>query len=85
MVTPKKGTDKIRMSIDLSCLNRLMEQERYQSVTPAETVAEERAKIFTKIDTLKGYQQYRLDEKSQFLTIFIMPFWKLKYIPACSL
>ena len=35
VITPKKGTDKIRMCVDLSRLNRFVKQERYQSATPA--------------------------------------------------
>ena len=58
VVTPKKGTDKIRMCVDLSRLNRFVKRERYQSATPAEAVAdiaEEKAKMFTKFVALKGY------------------------------
>lgn len=57
VITLKKGTDKIRMCVDLSHLNRFMKRERYQSATPAQAVADiaaESAKIFTKLDALKG-------------------------------
>jgi len=43
---------------DLSRLNKYVKRERYQSVTPAQAVADiatENAKIFTKLDALKGY------------------------------
>ena len=40
VVTPKKGTDRIRMCVDLSKLNRFVLRERYQSPAPAEAVAE---------------------------------------------
>ena len=40
VVTPKKGTDKIRMCVDLSHLNRYVQRERYQSPSPAEAVAD---------------------------------------------
>ena len=56
VVTPKKGTDKI-MCVDLSCLNRFVKRERYQSATPAQAVADiaaGSAKIFTKWMPLKG-------------------------------
>jgi len=49
VVTPKKNSDKTRMCVDLSHLNR----ERYQSLTPAEAVADI-AKVFTVLDALKG-------------------------------
>ena len=85
VVTPKKGTDKIRMCVDLSRLNRFVKRERYQSSTPAQAVADiaaENAKIFTKFDALKGYHQCPLDEESQLLTTFITPFGRFKYLRA---
>lgn len=65
VVTPKKNSDKIRLCVDLSRLNRYVKRERYQSATPAQAVADiaaENAKIFTKLDALKGYHQCPLDE-----------------------
>ena len=60
VVAPKKDSDQIRMCVDLSRLNRYVKRERYQSPTPAEAVADiaaENAKVFTKLDALKGYHQ----------------------------
>ena len=85
VVTPKKGTDKIRMCVDLSHLNKYVKRERYQCSTPAEAVADiaaNNAKVFTKLDALKGYHQCPLDEKSQSLTTFITPFGRYKYLRA---
>ena len=85
VITPKKGTDKIRMCVDLSRLNRFVKRERYQSATPGQAVADiaaESAKIFTKLDALKGYHQCPLDEDSQLLTTFITPFGRFKYLRA---
>ena len=85
VVTPKKGTDKVRMCVDLSRLNRFVKRERYQSATPAEAVAdiaEGKAKVFTKFDALKGYHQCPLDEEIQLLTTFITPFGRFKYLCA---
>ena len=85
VVTPKKGTDKIRMCVDLSQLNKYVKRERYQSTTPAQAVADiaaESAKTFTKLDAMKGYHQCPLDEASQLLTTFITPFGRFKYLPA---
>ena len=83
-VTPKKGTDKIRMCVDLSRLNRYVQRERYQS-SSAEAVADitlEEAKYFTVIDVAKGYHQCPLDEQSQLYTPFITPFGRFKYLRA---
>ena len=85
VVTPKKGTDRIRMHVDLSHFNKYVLQEGYQSLTPAQTVADiaaNEAKIFTVLDALKGYHQYPLDQESQMLTTFITPFGRFKYLRA---
>ena len=56
VVAPKKGTDKIRMCVDLSRLNKYVRRERYQSPTPAEAVADitAEAKYFTVVDAARG-------------------------------
>ena len=85
VVQPKKGTDRIRMCVDLSKLNRFVRRERYPSVTPAEAVTDiqqTKAKHFTVFDALKGYHQCPLDEESQKLTTFITPFGRFKYLRA---
>jgi len=77
VVTPKKGTDKIRMCVDLSKLNCFALRERYQSPTPVEAVADiavNEARYFTIIDTAKGYHQCPLAKDSQELMTFITPF-----------
>ena len=85
VVTPKKNSDRIRLCVDLSRLNRHVRRERYQSITPAQAVADiaaENAKLFTKLDALKGYHQCPLDEDSQPLTTFITPFGRFKFLRA---
>ena len=85
VVAPKKGTDRIRMCVDLSKLNRYVRRERYPSTTPAEAVADihqSQAQFFTVFDALKGYHQCPLDEESQKLTTFITPFGRFKYLRA---
>ncbi len=85
VVAPKKGTEKIRMCVDLSKLNKFVRREHYPSVTPAGAVVDiqqARAKHFTVFDALKGYHQCPLDEESQMLTIFITPFGRFKYLRA---
>ncbi len=49
VVAPKKGTDGIRMCVDLSKLNKFVRRERYPSTTPAQAVADiqqTKAKLF---------------------------------------
>ena len=81
VVTPKKNSEKIRMCVDLSKLNKYVKRERYPSVTPAAAVADiaqAKAKYFTVFDALKGYHQCPLDERSRKLTTFISPFGRFK-------
>ena len=85
VVAPKKNSDRIRMCVDLSHLNRYVKRERYQSPTPAQAVADiatSNAKFFTVLDAVKGYHQCPLDEQSQLLTTFITPFGRFKYLRA---
>ena len=73
------------MCVDLSCLNRYVQREHYQSLTPAEAVediAASKAKYFTIIDAAKGYHQCPLDKASQLHATFIMPFGCFKYFRA---
>ena len=82
VVAPKKGSDKIRMCVDLSRLNKFVKRERYQSTTPAQAVADiaaQNARVFTKLDALKGCHQCPMDEESQLLTTFITPFGRFKF------
>ena len=85
VVAPKKGTDRIRMCVDLSKLNKLVRRECYPSTTPQDAVADiqqSSAKYFTVFDALKGYHQCPLDEESQKLTTFITPFGRYMYLRA---
>lgn len=85
VVAPKKGTDDIRMCVDLPHLNRYVKRERYQSATPAQAVADittGNAQILTKIDVKKGYHQSPLDIQSQNLTTFITPFGHFNFLRA---
>ena len=73
------------MCVDLSHLNRYVQRERYQSLTPAEAVADiaaSNAKFFTVLDAIKGYHQCPLDTNSQTLTTFITPYGRFKYCRA---
>ena len=82
---PQKGSDRIRMCVDLSHQNRDIKRERYQSPTPAEAVVDtsaNEAKYFTMIDAAKRHHQCPLDEESQLYTTFITPFGCFKYLRA---
>ena len=60
VITPKKDSDRIRLCVDLSRLNRYVRRQRYQSSSPAQAVADiaaDKAKVFTTLDAMKGYHQ----------------------------
>lgn len=85
VVATKKGTDKIRMCVDLSHLNKYVRHERYQCPTPAQAVADiaaDNAKVFTNLMPSRDTTSAPLDEESQLLTTFIMPFGRFKYLRA---
>ena len=77
-----KGSDRVRMCVDLSKLNKYVIWESYMSPTPTEAVADiaaQEAKYFTVIDGIKGYH---LACESQELTTFITPYGRFKYLRA---
>ena len=82
VVIPKKNSNKMRLCVDLSHLNKYVKRERYMSSTPAQALtytAANDARIFTKLDALKGHHQCPLDEESQLLTTFITPYGRFKF------
>ena len=65
----QKGTDQIRLCVDLLRLNHYVCGEKYQPPTPVKAVADvaaEEAKLFTVLDARKGYTYHHclLHEKS---------------------
>ena len=85
VVAPKKGSDEIRICVDLTKLNKYVKRERYQSPTPREAVADiaaSQAKYFTTLDALSGYHQCPLAPECQNLTTFITPFGRFKFLRA---
>jgi len=83
VITPKKNSEST--CVDLSRLNRYVQRERYQSITPSQAIADiavSDAKYFTVLDAMKGYHQVALYEESQLLTTFITPFGRFKYLRA---
>ena len=85
VVTRKKNSDKIRLCVDLSHLNKYVKRERFQSTPPAIAVANiaaSKAKYFTVFDAYKGYHQCPLDPESQKLTTFITPHGRYRFLRA---
>ena len=75
MVVVPKASGKVRICVDLTKLNKSVQQERHVLPSVEETLAElGGVKIFLKLDANSGFWQIGLSEQSSMLTTFIMPF-----------
>uniref|UniRef100_A0A3B3CEF0 Gypsy retrotransposon integrase-like protein 1 n=1 Tax=Oryzias melastigma TaxID=30732 RepID=A0A3B3CEF0_ORYME len=75
VVVPKKKTDKVRICVDLTHLNRSVCREKYILPSVEETLGRlAGAKIFSKLDANMGFWQIPLTEESAKYTTFITPF-----------
>ena len=85
VIVPRKGSDRIRLCVDYTMLNRSIDRSFYFSPSPAVSVADiprDRARFFTKADCLLGYHQVPVEEGSKDLTTFITEFGRFRYIRA---
>ena len=74
-------TDKLRICIDPSALNKALLQSHYQMPTIEEILPEiSKAKIFSVLDAKDGYWQIRLDEASSYLTTFWTPLGRYRWL-----
>jgi len=65
---------KIRICIDPKDLNKCTKREHYLMRTVQEVLAQiPGAKVFSVLDTRRGFMQIHLDEQSSFLTTFNTP------------
>ena len=76
VLAEKPGSNKLRLCLDLTKLNKCVKREFYQLPSVAETMAKigKKGKIFSKLDANKGFWQMPLTERSQKLCTFITPF-----------
>ena len=70
VVVPKKS-GKVRICVDLKPLNQSVLREVHPLLKVGETPAE--AKVFSKLDTNRGFWQIPLSQSSRLLTTFITP------------
>ena len=81
VVVPKKGTNEVRLTVDLSKLNKQVARPVHPARTPRDVVANiNQAQFFTKLDARHGYWQVPLSDSSRALTTFISPWSRYQFL-----
>jgi len=82
VVVPKKGTNDVRLCVDLRRLNKHVKRTENPQQTPWEVVRTipEGTNHFAVFDALKGYHQIELDKESRALTAFMTPLGRYRYV-----
>jgi len=77
----KKGTDEVRLTVDLSKLNKQVARPAHPTRTPQDVIANiDEAQYFTKLDARHGYWQVPLSEASRPMTTFITPWGRYQFL-----
>jgi hypothetical protein len=81
VVVPKKGTEDVRLCVDLRRLNQHVKRPVNPQLTPWEVVRSipKGTRHFAVFDALRGYHQVELDEASRALTTFMTPHGRYRY------
>ena len=81
MLVNKPGTDKLRICMDPSALNKSIQREHYQIKTAEEIFANlAGSKYFSTLDDTSGFLQVVVDEDSSYLTTIATPFRRYRYL-----
>ncbi len=82
VIVPKKGTNDVRLCVDLCRLNKHVKRTENPQQTPWEVdrTITEGTNHFAVFDALKGYHQIELDEESKALTFFMTPLGHYRYV-----
>ena len=80
VIAPKKNGD-IRICLAPQDLNRAIKRQHYKLPTREEIMANfAGAKVFSKLDASQGFYQIKLSEENSYLTTFITPFGRYRYL-----
>ncbi|KAK3745274.1 hypothetical protein QZH41_003738 [Actinostola sp. cb2023] len=81
MSVQTKKNGKLRICIDPKSLNEALQRERYLLPTMDDILPElADAKLFSKVDLAHGYWHCELDEESSYLTTFITPLGRFRWL-----
>ena len=79
--TQTKKNGQLRVCIDPRPLNEALRRERYPLPTIEDVLPElSHAKVFSKVDLSHGYWHCKLDEASSYLTTFITPHGRYRWL-----
>nr|XP_042908526.1 uncharacterized protein K02A2.6-like [Parasteatoda tepidariorum] len=80
-VVVRKKDGSVRICVDLTTLNRSIKREWHPLPTTEYNLSLlAGAKIFSKLDANSGFWQIPLDEESSYLTTFITPFGRFRFL-----
>lgn len=80
VVVRKENSDKLRICIDPTNLNRAIKRHHYQMPNIEDIVTKlKKAKIFSVLDAKDGFWQVKLTEESSYLTTFQTPFGRFRW------
>ena len=81
VVVPKVNSDRVRITTDLTALNKSVIRELWQMPGVDYTLANiGKSSHYSKIDLNSGYFQVKLDDNSKELTTFLTPFGRFRYL-----
>ena len=74
-----KAIGKVRLCLDLACLNQALVRPIHRGPTLNDILPKLNAKCLSLIDASSGYHNFKLDEKSSYLTTFACHFGQCRY------
>ncbi len=79
-----KPNGKVRLVTDLRAINKFVERPCHPFPSPRDVIRNIKtdSKYFLKLDALQGYYQLSLDEESSYLTTFLLPSGRYRFLRA---
>jgi len=81
IVNVLKPDGSLRICLDPTELNKNIKQEHFSLPTPTEIFAKlSKSRVFTTLDAKSGFLQLELDQDSSYLTTFVTPFGRYRFL-----